>query len=160
MIHIYGLSRETLRRRVKMNKEKFLSQLTSIDITQSHINYLYSLKTFPQRTFDYNHVIGVVCVKVERNAINIELFMPYKIIDRYKWNSKSKILLHNKKLNGYHLFAIGKSSKEISEWLDYCITDISKKYISNRFYLDREAFDSINPVVDYEKIIRNCVETF
>jgi hypothetical protein len=72
------------------------------------------------------------------------------------WNTKRKIHVQNIGVNGTHIYWGSLKTNEefreaVSSMLDQVITD----HIPKRFYVDREAFDTINAYLDYLAIVQD-----
>ena len=151
-IPIYALKKNQLVERV----DKRITDLRDTQIPKSISEETYKLvidsATFPQRAYEYNHVVGYIRVEYSYPDINIDLFLPFNR-KRYIWYSSRKIWLHNVKLNGFHYYCPGKTTQEISEWLEVAVSDIIQNNIPKQYYADREVFDFINKGINYKVLL-------
>lgn len=152
-IPIYRYSKIELKKRYDRYISSLMTKFQSI--TEETANNIIELETYPQRLWDYNHIIGYIVVKKEYSDIVIELYLPEPMITRYYWHSIKKIFLYNTHLNGHH-FYIGdmkngaQLKKQLHTLLDSLISDIEKK----KYFVDSEAFESIDELLDYDRLLK------
>lgn len=150
-IPVYALSPSKLNGRVNKYIAKLKSQMLHLD--EDTFARIKDIETFPMRSWDYNHIVGCIQIVMTNTDILFEIFLPIPIPMRYDWRTKRKIRVQNICANGTH-FYLGalKTNDEIRgaivEMLDQVIAD----HIPERFYVDREVFDTVNSHMDYISI--------
>lgn len=150
-IPIYGLSSKTIDDRYQKYCENFQKQHP--DVVGEHFERCIEHLTYPQRCWNYNHIVGYILIYFERNDIFYDVYLPYQC-DRYRWDSHKKTFIRNVFANGTH-FRIDdptnneKIQNELAEMLDMTI----RAHVPNRFYVDREAFDNTYRFINYGEII-------
>ena len=151
-IPIYALTKEKLHERVEKHIVKLKNEHP--DAPEETIKHVIELTTFPQRLWDYNHIVGYIVISKEDNDIVFDEYLPVETVQKYYWTSKQKRFIQNTGLVGTH-FRISnmKTSEEIRnqihEFLDERIKKLKKGY-----YVDREAFDAADALLDYSKLLK------
>ena len=153
-IPIYALSPKTLSSRYNRFQESFLKDGPPLD----EYSYRRCLdhETFPQRCWKHNHVVGSIDILLNHHHIFFELYFPYPEIKRYNWRNNHKIYMGNISANCFRLFVDDNMSNNdmqigILEMLDQVIQD----HVPEKWYVDRQAFDTIHPHINYKSIIDN-----
>ena len=156
-IPIYALNRETLMKRYSDRKNKLLDRAVRAQTTEEDQERIIEINTWPQRLWDYNHIVGYIVISIGINDVSFELYVPADTIERYHWDNKSKkMLLKNNQINGCHFnYRNMKTDKEIRNRIHQMLDDITQRMIDKRFYVDREAFDQAEKLIDYSKLLKN-----
>ena len=153
-IPVYALSASKLNTRTNKRIADLKTLFSRSDPDEA--TFVIDHETFPMRSWDYNHIIGYIRIAVSKTDILFDVFMPIPIPERYVWNTKQKIHVQNIWTNGTHIYWGSLKTNEefreaVSSMLDQVITD----HIPKRFYVDREAFDTINAYLDYLAIVQD-----
>ena len=153
-IPVYVLSASKLNTRTSKRIAKLEELLSRSDPDEAA--FVIDRETFPMRSWDYNHIIGYIRIAVSKTDVLFDVFTPIPIPERYVWSTKRKIHVQNIGANGTHIYWGSLKTNEefreaVSSMLDQVITD----HIPKRFYVDREAFDTINAYLDYLAIVQD-----
>lgn len=157
-IPIYWLSEESLKKKVEKRivqiKEKFVFYETS----ESTQRLIIDLETYPMRNWEYNHIAGYIKIFSDGQDISFNIYLPFDNngqFPKYYWNTTKKHYVRDYVSSGWH-FYLGdkKTNKEICHSIDEMLTDIVKEHIPKRFVVDRQAFDILNPRVDYMALLQ------
>ena len=158
-IPVYALSKDMLMKRYE-EKRKHLVEKWDLMGTQNgdekRIKEIIYLVTYPQYLWDYNHIVGFINIKYNSRDIAFEQFVPAKPIERYRWdNRKQKMFLMNNGLNGYHFYYRGmRTGKDIQDRIHLMLDDITNRIKKEKhYYVDREAFDQADRLIDYSKLL-------
>ena len=113
------------------------------------------LHFYPCSLWVYNHIIGFIVVKREFCDIIIDQYIPAEDFERYRWDSTKKIFLVNAQLSGNH-FYIGnmKNGSQLRAELHEYITSMITKIEKQGCFVDREAFDTVDKYLDYDKLLK------
>ena len=155
-IPIYALSRETLKKRVAKKIEPYQSDKYDQRTRQALIN----VAAGPASSWEYNHIVGYIQITYDMDQFTFyyELYMPSSL-KQYRWDSSKKTLLINRRVNGQH-FYIEKmmGNQQIAEKVRHNLLDMIHDFIPDKYYVDLTAFDSLNPYLDYRRIIEDGVK--
>ena len=151
-IPIYALSKKELSKRYERFKESFQKSCLTID--DESFRKCIDLETFPQRCWKHNHVVGYIDIHLDRQDIVFEIYLPHPKNKRYNWRRSRKIYMHNIMANSTHFYVDSKMCNndiqtKITEMLDWIIKD----HIPSKYYVDRNAFDSVHSCIDYKSIL-------
>ena len=152
-IPIYAISRNKLNKKYQTFRNNFKSKYPYL--SSKTFERCIELETYPQRCWEYNHLIGYILIYYEFNDIYFNVYLPYKI-RRYYWRSYRKIYVRDIMANSTH-FRIDditknkEKQKDLIEMLDVVIKD----HIPKEFYVDRETFDNTYSFINYSEIILN-----
>lgn len=152
-IPVYAMSKEKLHKKY-LDFANSWNKMHS-DVSESVNQHCVEIMTYPQRLWDYNHVVGVIQVSTKKHDIWFKIFLPAKTCKcRYRWRSKQKVLLYDILANGTH-FYVNKSmaNNQIRETVEDMLKSIVKTYIPTRYYVDLEVFQNLNSVIDYRTIM-------
>ena len=155
-IPIYALSRSKLQKRVKNAEEAYKKEYLQSHLKPDNNHYRECLRLllYPQRLWDYNHIIGFVLIKSDGQDILFEEYLPYKTVERYHWKVSTKHFVVNQMSPGMH-FPIGeKPSQEIKENIQLFLNEFENRLKKRGYVLDREAFDNIAPYIDFKKLVK------
>ena len=157
-IPIYALSRDSLMKRYSNRRKKLIDKLNLIRTQngdQNTINHIIELETWPQRLWDYNHIVGYIVIRVDSTDISFEQYTSVESIKRYHWNSKkAKVFLKKNMINGYHFYFRNYNGGEIRSKIHQMLDDIINRMVDKRFFVDREAFDQADQFIDYSKLLK------
>lgn len=156
-IPIYALNVNKLKKRVHDAKSRLNHKYK--DYTTDSLRRCYDLISYPQRLWEYNHVVGYIQINFDKGVILFELFLPEPCIARYYWKSRKKIFLYNINVPGLDIYITEKMDnfkirERLFARLDYVIDCVIGKYIPEGFFVDRQAFDQLNPIVDYVELLK------
>lgn len=105
----------------------------------------------PQDIWDYNGCVGYVTVYTFNNDIRLRICLPNEGLEAY--DSNHRVILHDIEANGTHFYVDeNMSNSDIREHLLNELLYIQETHIPKRYNIDREAFDTLNPLVDYKAI--------
>ena len=152
-IPVYALTKEQLRDKFAKFTDswKMENPQTPPEIAQRYIK----IESYPQRLWEYNHIVGYITISVEGHDILFDVYLPTPHMDRYMWKSKQKHFLYNLLASGTHFYISDKSSNaQIQKATQRMLEGIIKDHIPNRFFVDCEAFDRVNGMVDYRSILQ------
>ena len=150
-IPIYALSPLKLNDRVSKHVSKLKSQLSHLD--EETFLHIKDIETFPMRSWDYNHIVGYIQILMSNTDIVFKIFLPIPIPTRYDWRTKRKTRVRNICANGTHFYlGTSKNNDEIREAIKEMLNHVIKDHVPDRFYVDREAFDTTNSHLDYISI--------
>lgn len=156
-IPIYALNKNKLKTRVKKAKQLLRDSMPPA-LSEEKRRICEELCTYPQRMWNYNHIVGYISVSVAHYDIIFDIYLPTPTIERYDWHSKVKKFVYNISANGTHFYVYDHMTTEdirlqTTEMLD----SIIKTHIPKRYFVDREAFDTINPYLDYRGILNGGI---
>lgn len=152
-IPIYALSKETLSKRVEEYIEKLDMELG--DIPQKNKEKCIEIETFPNRAWEYNHIVGYITISIHKREIIFDIYLPYSKIEKYYWKSNRKKFIINTMLNGFHFLVNDKlSNSDIAKEITGYVNEIKKQHIPKGYYVDSEAFNALVYNVDFKKIIK------
>lgn len=153
-IPVYALSAPKLNARTSKRIAELEELLSRSDPNEAA--FVIDRETFPMRSWDYNHIIGYIRIAVSKTDILFDVFMPNPIPVRYVWNTKQKIHVQNIWANGTHIYRGSmKTNVEFREAVSSMLDQVIADHIPERFYVDREAFDTINAHLDYLAIVQD-----
>lgn len=158
-IPVYALSRDMLLRRYREKRMEIIKERDLIrvfDGDEHKINEKVGLFTYPQRLWDYNHIVGYITICVDSCDISFEQYVPTKPVERYRWSSYTrKVFLMNNMLNGFHFnYRNLNSGEEIQDKIHQMLDDITNRLNREKhYYVDREAFDQVDRLIDYSKLL-------
>lgn len=156
-IPVYALSKEALRERLEKRKKRIIDDLDFIR-TQSgneeKINHIIEIETYPQRLWEYNHVVGYIIIGFDERDIYFQQYVPARPIERYRWmNKKNKTFLMDNHLTGCHFYYRNcKTDKDIRNKLHDMLEGIVQ-HVDKRFYVDMEAFEQADRLIDYSRLL-------
>lgn len=152
-IPVYAISEDELLRKykkqpayeTKMNKP--VAEMTNLDICLDKM-------ALPYRRWDYNHIVGYISIFTDYRDVCLKVYLPVDDKKRYVIDSTKKTFLYDIEAGGTH-FRVDEemTNSDIRESLLNELLDIQKTHIPKRYYIDREAFDTLNPFVDYKAIL-------
>ena len=156
-IPIYALKKQSLTKRYLNYANKWHSHNPSS--SEEFANASIAIATYPQRLWDYNHIVGYITISVDAQDDCFNIFLPAEQRERYRWQSKRKIFLYNIQVPGTHFYVYDKmSNRDIQNRVKDMLYGIIKERIPRRYFTDTEAFDTLNEMVDYKSILeRNHV---
>ncbi|NLY70522.1 MAG: hypothetical protein GX076_02395 [Clostridiales bacterium] len=156
-IPVYALDKESLRRRVDTKNSRFKKRLEKENVRNDDeiARKAFDVNNFPQRVWEYNHIIGYIVISLTTQDVWFEIYFPYQEIKRYCWNSKVKKSLINTYANGLHFHVSSDMSNEeirdkTKQWLDTIVCN----HLLRRYCVDSEAFIFINTSLDYRKLMK------
>lgn len=151
-IPIYALSPSKLKNRVSKCILNLKNALTHLD--DSTVARIIERKTFPMRSWDYNHVVGYIRISASKTDILFDVFLPIPVPERYIWYTTKKLYFQDICANGTHIYHGNlKTNKEIHKAISDMLDQVVANHIPSRFYVDREAFNAINEHIDYLSIL-------
>lgn len=156
-IPVYALSKDALIKRYEKRKNELIKEL-DLERTQKgderKINQIIDLGTYPQRLWEYNHVVGYIIIGFDERDIYFQQYVPAKPIERYRWtNTKNKTFLMDNRLTGCHFYYRNcKTDKDIRSKLHDMLEDIVQ-HVDKRFYVDMEAFQQADRLIDYSRLL-------
>ena len=156
-IPVYAVSKEKLEKEVAKERLKYEEKLTAEGLKQDpeHFKKCSALYCYPFDLWDYNHIIGYIVVKKEKNDIIVDQYIPVQSIQRYAWKSKNKKYLMNALLGGQHFyFGSMTTGTQLQTALHEMLNSIIDKIESKGYFVDREAYDAIDAILDYDKLLR------
>lgn len=156
---IYALSESALKKRSREYSLRFRENLSRYDSSEENIDYCIDRQTFPQRIWDFNHIIGFIVISATSQDVLFDVFLPYPEKKRYRWLAYKKVFLHNIMANGTHFYVDTKYEndyiyKRTLDMLDFVI----ECHIPPRYYVDRTTFDNTSAYTDFKSIIRGVQE--
>ena len=159
-IPIYAFSPLAFSARVKKYKESFIAEYQEkhVRVSDSRMRQLLYLVCHPFQLWDYNHIVGFIVILSDGVDVFFDLYLQahsYYKKTRYHWRSTQKWLLENQSVTGYHFRLNERDTSEmirakIRSWLDGMI----KELVPSKYYVDREAFDRIDPMINYSSLIK------
>ena len=160
-IPIYALSKKALSKRYDRFKERFRESCPTID--DESFRKCVDLETFPQRCWNHNHVVGYIDIFVDRQDFIFEIYLPYPETKRYDWRRSRKIHVRSIIANGTHFYVdLNMSNADIQTQITEMLAWVIKDHIPSKYYVDRDAFDTVHRHIDYKNIFnskRNDGET-
>ena len=152
-IPVYALQRNDLAKRVGKAYENFREQHTLAD--EETVKRGWDRESFPQRLWDYNHIWGYIVISKIGDEIEFLWYSPKPTLQRYRWKSIRKHYLQGEQLSGYHFYTGNiVSGVQLETRINELLMDFTKKLEKKGYYPDLEAFNSINPLIDYDKLLR------
>ena len=159
-IPIYAFTPDILRKRVNEHKESLEKEYKQShqNDDQSHMRNWIFLCCHPFQLWDYNHIVGFIVISFDKCDVFFDLFLQAQGIynkTRYYWNSKQKWLLDNQHLGGWH-FRLDDtySSEDVRIRIHSLLDGLIRDRIPKSFYVDREAFDAVDKMIDYTRLLK------
>jgi len=152
---IYAISKEALHKRYLEFDQQFRETSSSYKSSEEVYKQCLGLATYPQRLWDYNHIVGYIRISLTQDDVLFDVFLPTPSIERYHWKSKEKHFMYNISANGTHFYTGGKSNKEIRKMAENMLDGVIKDHIPPRYYVDRETFDNLNDQIDYKALMED-----
>ena len=152
-IPVYALTREQLRHKFV----KFVDSWKEKNpyASSENLRRCIEIETYPQRLWEYNHIVGYIVISTDRYDILFDLYLPTPLIERYIWTSKQKRFLYNIQANGTHFHMNDKlSNMEIQKKIQEMLNGVIKRHIPERFFVDLETFKTLNRMIDYKLILQ------
>lgn len=153
-IPIYALDEKTLFKRYTVAEEKCRKELIdTIDATEEQIRRCLEIEYYPQRLWQYNHIVGYILIAIDSDDL---LMNVYKIEQaektHYFFSSHVKQFLVDVSPGGYHINLYKATSNEeirqiVAKWIQSACNDTN--LIPKRWFVDRDKFDLVNPHLDY-----------
>ena len=154
-IPIYAMKKEELHRKYAKLASTYRAEYSHSD--KETVNALIALASYPQRLWEYNHLVGFIQISATSQDILFDVFLPTPPRKRYIWKSGKKIFFHNVSANGTHFYVNEKTpNSNIQTRVAEMLNGVIKEHIPTRYYVDTVAFDNTNPVLDYRKIMDNA----
>ncbi len=154
-IPIYALDKNTLSIKYE-NYVKTLRNRITQNVNEEIFRRCLDIETYPQRVWEYNHIVGYVAIGYEFSDILFKIYLPASPKQRYIWRTSKKTFLCDMHSNGMH-FRVNESMSNYD--IQYEIADmlnsIIKEQVPKKYYVDRQAFDNVNRKIDYLGIINN-----
>lgn len=155
-IPVYALSRKTLLERYERFVNEFKRTYPQADDQTAEI--CIERMAFPQRAWEHNHIVGYIDVFFDKQDVVFEIYLPHPERKRYHWRGSRKTHISNISALDNHFFIKKEMTsadiqREISKKLDWIIQD----YIPNKYYVNREGFDTINAYIDYKGIYEEYI---
>ena len=152
-IPVYALQRNDLAKRVGKAYEDFREQHTLAD--EETVKRGWDRESFPQRLWDYNHILGYIVISKVGDEIELLWYSSTFCLQRYKWKSRQKHFLQREQLSGYHFYCGNLASgDQVRARTTDMLMSFTKTLKKKGYYVDLEAFNSINPLIDYDKLLR------
>jgi len=157
-IPIYALSEKVLSKRYTHFKDNFCKTHTATD--EDAFQRCVAIEAFPQCSWKHNHIVGYIDIVFDKQDISFEIYLPRPKIKKYSWRSKQKICVCNISANGAHFYVNTKMRNvdiqtKMSKMLDWMISD----HIPSRFYVDKDAFDTVHRYIDYKSILKSSLKS-
>lgn len=151
-IPVYALSKNQHRQKYADVAAQIQTELSGKEnwVMQGSI----ALQTYPQRLWEYNHIVGYIKISVTSQDVVFDVFLPTPQKQRYRWLSSRKTFLYDISANGTHFYVNDKmQNKDIQTRTSQMLNDVIKVHIPKRYYVDKSVFDNINEHVDYRAIM-------
>lgn len=153
-IPVYAMDEGTLNERYILFSEKFRRECIPSEASEETIRRCIEIAAFPQRLWQYNHIVGYIMIRNNGCDIEFNVYLPTPKIEKYYWKSKRKKFLYDINANGAHFrleenYTSDDIRKEIAEML----YEIIKEHISRNYYVDLECFEILNQNIDYKKML-------
>lgn len=158
-IPIYAYSPEGLQKKVSEYKEKHKKEyeISHKKIDQQHMSACANLACSPYQLWEYNHIVGYIVIASEKNDLVFELYLQAhsnNFKSRYIWLSNQKWFLCNQNILDYHFRMKPTDTNEIIKAkIILLLEEIIKEFIPSKYYVDRDAFDNVNKLIDYESLL-------
>lgn len=152
-IPIYAVSKEVLLNKFKEKKQKLREKHSGV--SKDSFRAGVENETYPQRLWEYNHIVGYISVSYQAGDILFNVYLPTPQIKRYYWTSSRKVYLYDISANGLHFRILeNMDNSDIARKNAEIVNSIIQGHIPKRYYVDTEAFNVMNAVVDYRMIMR------
>jgi hypothetical protein len=154
-IPIYAMSKEKL-------YKKYLNFASSwkkahLDASDSINQRCIEIETYPQRLWDYNHIVGYIKISADFQDIIFDVFLPTPNHERYLWKSRQKVFLYDISAVGRHFYVSDKmDNRAIQDRTSEMLYAVIKTLIPKRYYVDTEAFDHLNKHMDYRSVMEDA----
>lgn len=153
-IPVYGLSKETLKHRVEARITELKKECESNNVPEAHQMMLIENQTYPMKIWEYNHIVGFIKVSANGHDVLFEVFMRYDGAQKYLWWASRKHFVRNAGTSGLHFYHGNmKTNAQIQQRIAEMLHDIIDAHIPKRYFVDTQAFDSINIHVDYLSLL-------
>ncbi|HCA30638.1 MAG TPA: hypothetical protein DEP23_14345 [Ruminococcaceae bacterium] len=150
---IYAISSDTLKQKYQEFKRKFQKTYSTHKSVDDVYKKCLDIETYPQRLWDYNHIVGYIRISLTQNDVLFDIFLPTPKIERYLWRSHKKHFLYNIYANGTHFYIGCMNNEEIRTMAENMLDGVIKDHIPPRYYVDRESFDYLNNQIDYRTLL-------
>lgn len=151
-IPVYAISKNQLRQKYANVAAQIRTELSGKE--KSLIQRIIALQTYPQRLWEYNHIVGYIKISVTSQDVVFNIFLPAPQKQRYRWLSSRKTFLYDISANGTHFYVNDKmQNKDIQTRTSQMLNDVIKVHIPKRHYVDKSVFDNINEYIDYRAIM-------
>lgn len=153
-IPIYAMDKKSLYMKYINHVENFRRRLHQ-EVSEETFQRCVDIETYPQRSWAYNHVVGVITIIYWHGEICFKVYLPWNNKERYVWTSRKKTFLYDISVNGMH-FCVKNTmnNQEIQQELENMLCVVIKEHVPKKYYVDRRAFDNIKSNIDYRKIIK------
>ena len=151
-IPIYAMNKEELHRKYAKLVSTYRTEYSHSD--KDTVNALIALASYPQRLWEYNHLVGFIRISVTSQDVLFDVFLPMPSRKRYIWTSGRKIFLFNVSANGTHFYVNETMPNcSIQTQVAEMLSGVIKEHVPARYYVDTATFENTNPVLDYRKIM-------
>lgn len=144
-IPVYAFSRDKLANKVKIREEEFHYY------PYGHIDDANALipvsDTFPKKLYDYNHVVGVIVILIDKYEVEAKLFKA--LYEKYYWKSGRKKFLVDMHINGAHL---RYSINNIKDCIRY-VYNIAVSCVDKPMFIDDECFTNLLDLIDWSGVV-------
>ena len=153
-IPIYAFSRKKLEKNFGIKRNRIIEEYQIQNADISTIDSVVDTITYPYRLWNYNHIIGYITIYIKERSFYFDVYLSYNR-KKFHWITNNKVYLRNVMANGTHIYIKESDSnktiqKKIAEELDIVI----QGHIDTKYYVDRKAFDNINQLIDYRKLLK------
>lgn len=157
-IPIYGLSEQTLKKRVDTEIAKLKKECQMNNVSKDHQLALKEQRTYPMRNWEYNHIVGFIKVSTDAHDVLFNIYLPYDEqghMPKYSWWASRKHFVREIYAGGRH-FYLGnmKTNDEIRQRTSEMLHGIINELIPKRYCVDTRTFDAINPHLDFLSLMQ------
>ncbi len=153
-IPVYALSKSVLEKRVQQKTDEIKNTKFSQQTPEDHLNQLLDRVMFPQRLWEYNHIIGYIVITKRGQDINLDWYTVFPSLQRYHWDSRQKHYMQNMHVNGQHFFIGNLESGEQLKGKMYELVVNFAKTLKKNYYVDMEAFNNISSILNYDELLK------
>lgn len=152
-IPVYAFSPKQLTIHVEKKTQAIINECISKKCPDNIIQQAIDLETYPQRSWSYNHIVGYIRISFEHGDIIFQAFVSEKNETYYQWTTSKKWFLKDSLATGYHFrITVDMTTAKIRERILEYLYEISRRYTAKGLYVDREAFDTIDLLIDYTRL--------
>ena len=155
-IPVYAMEKKELNLKYHQCAQKMRAELA--DRPEETIQRCIEIQMYPQRLWDYNHIVGYIVISVTPQDVVFHIYLPTPHKERYVWSSGRKTFLCDISANGTHFYVSDKTeNRDIQKRTAEMLNGVINDHIPKRYFVDKEAFENLNGMIDYRTAMEKAV---
>lgn len=148
-IPVYAISEKRLNAKCERLRQEY--RLTHADkFTKEELNTGEYLYTKNLNHWKYNHIVGYICVSINKSDNFLDLYTPVDKIVRYIPSSSKKTFIKKIQIIGNHFrIAEMNSNDEIRKGIKDYLKMIKDNHIPKRYYVDFTEIENVLNYIDF-----------